>query len=124
MEREARTAFKKHQTSDCHRGALEALLRRASTLYQRYSKVTECRTCCAESPQPSCVQLFMRILNNSVKVPCPRDWPCEVMGMNRDEFNSNFIQLLLLHELNCDDVDVESWLAELVTCNLSYVICF
>ena len=29
-----------------------------------------------------------------------------------DEFNSNFVQLLHLHGLNCGDVEVKSWLAK------------
>ena len=29
-----------------------------------------------------------------------------------DEFNSDFVQLLRLHGLNCGDVDVDSWLAK------------
>jgi len=87
--KEATTAFKKHQTSDCHREAVEALL-----------VLPQCTKDIAESQDAEHVaqkvfnrHVFMIVLNNLMFLV---HQGLALRG-DGDEINSNFVQLLHLH---------------------------
>ena len=102
--KEATTAFKKHQTSDCHGEAVEALL----VLPHCIKDIAELQDAEHAAQKALNHRVFMRILN-SLRFFVRQGLALRGDG---DELDSNFIQLLRLNGLNCVDVDVESWLAK------------
>ena len=102
--KEATIAFKKHQSSDCHREAVEMLL----VLSQCTKDIAELQSAEHAAQKTFNYHMLMILLNNL------RFLVRQGLALRGDvdEFNSNFIQLLRLRGLNCSDIEVDSWLAK------------
>ena len=102
--KETTTAFKKHQTSDFHHEAVEMLL----VLPHCTKDIAKLQSAEHAAQKTFNHHSFMILLNNL------RFLVCQGLALrgDGDKFNSNFIQLLRLHGLNCGDIEVDSWLAK------------
>ena len=100
--KEVNKGFSKHQTSDCHKEAIQALCLLPTQIVGNVDELI-----CDEVKQQKVVnrKIFMKILENT------RYLACQGLPFRRhDDSNGNFIQLMKLRGLDCPQI--EQWMKE------------